>query len=407
MKMKTLFRIIGIAVIVIGLGVTTYVLAYRSDKADEKKVFAESTMLSGLWNSYKLEYWEEGTGRTLDKQQNNITTSEGQSYTMLRAVWQSDKDTFDKTWGWTKEQLQREDKLFSWRWGQKADGTYGVLTDKGGQNTASDGDSDIALALVMAASRWQQTSYLDEAKPIIDAMWEKEVITVKGVPYLASNDLEKTSSTDAVINPSYFSPYAFRIFDKVDTNAQHDWMALVDSSYDLINKSMDSNLDVGKTAKLVPDWVLMNKTTGELRAPDGAAGANLTTRYGYDAMRTAWRLGLDYQWNKEARAKSTLTKMDTLGNAWKNTSTIYSIYSHDGEVISRDEPPEVYGTAMGYFKTVNADAASEVYKAKLQSLYDANNNKWAIPMSYYSDNWTWFGMALYDEKLPNLAEDLK
>jgi endo-1,4-beta-D-glucanase Y len=407
MNRKTLFRIIGIAIILLGLSVTTYVLVFSSDRADEKKVFADNTMLSGLYNAYKLEYWEKGTGRTLDKQQNNITTSEGQSYTMLRAVWQSDKTTFDKTWGWTQEQLQRDDNLFSWRWGQKADGSYGVLTDQGGQNTASDGDSDIALALTMAASRWNESKYLDDAKKVISAMYEKEVITVKGTPYLASNDLEKNSQSDAVINPSYLSPYAYRIFDKVDTNNKHDWMALVDSSYDLINKSMDANLDVSKSSELVPDWVLMNKTTGELRAPDTTAGSALTTRYGYDAMRTSWRLGLDYQWNKEPRAKGTLAKMDVLGDAWKNNSRIYSIYSHDGQVVSTDEPPEVYGTAMGYFKTVNPSMADDIYKTKLQSLYDANNNKWNVPMSYYSDNWTWFGMALHDDQLPNLAKDLK
>jgi len=407
MNYKILFRIIGISIIVVGLGVTTYVLAFSSDKADEKKVFADSTMLSGLYNAYKLEYFEKGTGRTLDKQQNNITTSEGQSYTMLRAVWQSDKETFDSSWAWTQEQLQREDNLFSWRWGQKADGTYGVLTDQGGQNTASDGDSDIALALIMAASRWQESKYLDDAKKIVSAMWEKEVITVKGVPYLASNDLEKNSQLDAVMNPSYLSPYAYRIFAKVDSNPKHDWMALVDSSYDLINKSMDSKLDTAESAQLVPDWVLMNKETGELKAPTAEGGSTLTTRYGYDAMRTTWRLGLDYQWNKEDRAKKTLEKMSTLGDAWKNNQTIYSIYSHDGQIVSKDEPPEVYGTAMGYFATVDPDAGDEIYKTKLQNLYDANDNKWAVPMSYYSDNWAWFGMALHDEKLPNLAEDLK
>ena len=407
MNLKNVFRAIAIIIIVVGLAVTTYVLAFSSDKVDEKKVFAESTMLSGLWNSYKLEYWEAGTGRTLDKQQGNITTSEGQSYTMLRAVWQSDKETFDTSWAWTQQQLQREDDLFSWRWGQKADGTYGVLTNQNGQNTASDADSDIALALVMAASRWQQASYLDEAKVVINAMWEKEVLAVKGVPYLASNNLEKTSSRDAIINPSYLSPYAFRVFDKVDTNPKHDWMALVDSSYDLINKSMDSKLDTAETAQLVPDWVLLDKQTGEIRAPDAEAGTNLTTNYGYDAMRTAWRLGLDYQWNNEPRAKSTLEKMDTLAQGWKNNKTIYSVYSHDGKIISKDEPPEVYGTAIGYFKTVDPRTADEIYKTKLETLYDPNDNNWAIPMSYYSDNWTWFGMALYDNKLPNLAEDIK
>ncbi len=404
MKFKRPLRIIGITVLVAGLGLMVYAMVSSSEKADETKVFAQSTMLSGLWNAYKLEYWEDETGRTLDKQQNSITTSEGQSYTMLRAVWQSDKETFDSAWAWTQEQLQREDKLFSWKWGQLADGSYGLLTDQGGQNTASDADSDIALALVMAASRWQQSSYLDQAKEIITAMWDEEVITVQGVPYLASNNLEKDSAQDAVMNPSYLSPYAFRIFAEVDK--EHDWMALVDSSYELINKAMDSNLDTGTTAQLVPDWVLLNKETGEIRAPDGQA-SNLTTRFSYDAMRTTWRLALDYEWNNEPRAKETLEKMSLLSELWENNQTIYATYSHSGEQLTTDEPSEVYGTSIGYFMVADEALADEVYKAKLESLYDPNDNKWSVPMSYYSDNWTWFGMALYEDKLPNLAEDLK
>lgn len=404
-KLKIPLRVAGVLILVVGLGVATYALVFSNKKVDETRVFAESTMLSGLWNSYKLEYWENETGRTLDKQQDDITTSEGQSYTMLRAVWQSDKETFDSAWAWTQEQLQREDNLFSWRWGQKEDGSYGVLTDQGGQNTASDADSDIALALVMAASRWQQDAYLADAKKVITAMWEEEVITVQGVPYLASNNLEKDSSTDAVMNLSYLSPYAFRIFAEVDK--EHDWMALVDSSYDLIEKSMASPLDTGATAQLVPDWILMNKETGEIKAPDTATASNLTTKFSYDAMRTTWRLALDHQWYGEKRAKDLLEKMTLLSDEWKNNQKIYATYSHDGKALTTDEPSEVYGTSIGYFMVTDPELADEVYAAKMQTLYDPNNNKWAVPMSYYSDNWTWFGMALYEDKLPNLAEDLK
>jgi endo-1,4-beta-D-glucanase Y len=183
-------------------GVAAFALLAHSPKADQNVIFASHTLLSGTWETYKDEYWEESTGRTLDKQQDDVTTSEGQSYTMLRAVWMSDKPTFDKAWSWTKEQLQRPDKLFSWRWGKREDATYGVLTSVNGQNAASDADTDIALALLMAASRWQEKGYLEEAKQVIGAIWEYEVVVVKGVPYLASNNLEKQSSQPIIMNPS-------------------------------------------------------------------------------------------------------------------------------------------------------------------------------------------------------------
>lgn len=400
MNVKLFIRIVAIVLIVCALLATAFALFKTSNKADSQPVFASRTMLDGIWNNYKTVYWESSTGRTIDKQSNSITTSEGQSYTMLRAVWESDKPTFDKSWAWTQQNIQRQDSLFSWKWGQKADGTYGVLTDSGGENTASDADSDIALALVMAASKWQQASYLTEAKKIIPEMWQQEVITVAGKPYLTSNNLEKNSSQGAVMNLSYLAPYSFKAFAKIDTS--HNWTGVADSSYALINESMDSKLDKTKSVGLPPDWVIMDKQTGAISAP--TAGSGLTTNYGYDAMRTPWRLALDYMWNKDARAKSTLERMSFFTTQWQNDQKIDSIYSHDGMVISTDEPPEAYGTALGYFIVVDPTNAKQVYTKKLQSLYDTNKNKWSQSVSYYSDNWAWFGIAMYDDALPNLTK---
>ena len=279
MSRPFLFRLLAIVLIVVAAGATTYAVIASSKKVDQNIIFASHTLLAGTWNDYKTEYWEKDTGRTLDKQQDDITTSEGQSYTMMRAVWMSDKPTFDKAWAWTQEQLQREDKLFSWRWGKLDDGTYGVLTNVNGQNAASDADSDIALALLMAASRWQDEKYLVQAKEVIVSMWDNEIVTAGGKQYLASNNLEKQSSSPIVMNPSYLAPYAYREFAKVDK--EHDWNAIVDSSYDLLDRSADANLDKSKTAGLIPDWVLMDRKTGELSAP---TVTSLTTNYGYDAM---------------------------------------------------------------------------------------------------------------------------
>ena len=65
-------------------------------------IFSNQAMLEALWENYKEEYIEDSSFRTLDKQRDNITTSEGQSYAMLRAVWQDDKQTFDKSWNGLK-----------------------------------------------------------------------------------------------------------------------------------------------------------------------------------------------------------------------------------------------------------------------------------------------------------------
>jgi len=402
MSRPFLFRLLAIVLIVVAAGATTYAVIASSKKVDQNIIFASHTLLAGTWNDYKTEYWEKDTGRTLDKQQDDITTSEGQSYTMMRAVWMSDKPTFDKAWAWTQEQLQREDKLFSWRWGKLGDGTYGVLTNVNGQNAASDADSDIALALLMAASRWQDEKYLVQAKEVIVSMWDNEIVTAGGKQYLASNNLEKQSSSPIVMNPSYLAPYAYREFAKVDK--EHNWNAIVDSSYDLLDRSADANLDKSKTAGLIPDWVLMDRKTGELSAP---TVTSLTTNYGYDAMRAPWRIALDYKWNNEPRAKATLEKMSFLADEWKRTGTLKSIYAHDGSVVSNDEVAESYGTALSYFDVVEPELAKEVYDQKIKTLYDQNTNSWDQPITYYAANWVWFGIALHEDQLPNLAKDLK
>lgn len=403
MYRKTFVRWLAVALAVVAVGVAIYALAVSSKKIDQNIVFSSNTLLAGTWDSYKEEYWEGETGRTLDKQQNDITTSEGQSYTMLRAVWMSDKPTFDTSWAWTKEQLRREeDGLFSWRWGKRADGQYGVLTDVGGQNAASDADTDIALALLMAAGRWQDETYLTEAKRLIGSIWEREVVEVKGVPYMTSNNLESQSQSPIVMNPSYLAPYAYREFAKADPS--HDWLALVDSSYDFLQKAIESPLDKPKSAGLVPDWVLMDRVTGELSAP---SSNTLTTNYSYDAMRTPWRLGLDYTWNKEPRAKETLEKLSFLSEEWDQRQTLYSTYGHDGTVVVQDEVAEQYATSLAYFTVVDAKKANEVYDQKLKVLYDQNNNAWREPLTYYASNWVWFGIALHENQLPNLVQELK
>src|SRR5438105_774108 len=100
----------------------------HSTKSEIPIVFSPTQLLDTTWNNYKERYLEASSGRTVDKQRDNITTSEGESYTLLRAVWLADKETFDKSLQWTQSHLaHKDDHLFSWLWGKKDNGTFGVL----------------------------------------------------------------------------------------------------------------------------------------------------------------------------------------------------------------------------------------------------------------------------------------
>lgn len=161
------------------------------------------------------------------------------------------------------------------------------------------------------------------------------------------------------------------------------------------------NLDKGSSSGLPPDWIAINRTTGE---PQKVSAANLTTNFSYDALRTPWRVALDYQWFKEPRAKSYLDKLGFLNTQWQERGKIVSVYSHEGSIVSDQEAPATYGGTIGYFLVSNPEKAKEVYEQKLKSLYSEDENKFNPELSYYDANWVWFGMGLYNDLLPNLAK---
>jgi endoglucanase len=201
-----------------------------------------------------------------------------------------------------------------------------------------------------------------------------------------------------VINPSYLSPYAYRIFAEIDS--EHDWMALVDTSYEVLDTSMSSSLDKSESANIPPDWVFIDRRTGEILPPQGN---NLTTNTSFDALRTPWRIYLDWLWYKEPRAQALLKKMSFFTSEWQEKSLLYTSYEHDGTPVLRNQSAAFYGGTLGYFMATDPDIAKLIYDNKLQVLFNPDTNTWKIPLGYYDDNWAWFGIALYNNLLPNLA----
>ena len=388
-------RTFGIAFAIFGL--LTFGLWIYADNADRVSlpIFAPHAMLSALWENYKLSYIDPTSGRTFDTERQDDSTSEGEGYTMLRAAWIDDQRTFDQSWQWTSAHLQKSNHLFAWLYGAEPNGTEGVLLSQNGQNSASDADTDIALALVFAYARWQDPAYLQAAMPIIHAIAQNEVVNVQGKPYLAPNDITGASSSLIELNPSYFSPYAYRIFAVLDP--QGPWNRLIDTSYDVLEKSIGQPLGGPGTAGLPPDWVQMNTRTGALAAFPGRS-----TDFGYDAIRVPWRIALDWEWFKEPRAKAVLDAMQFLGKTWQSQGKLYATYTHAGTAAASYEGPATYGGTIGYFLVADPGDATAVYLRKLVFLYDPDSETWRLPLSYYDSNLVWFGMALYNNDLPNL-----
>jgi endoglucanase len=356
-------------------------------------------LLTALWQNYKQQHWQP-TGQSFNDKASGVTTSEGQSYTMLRALFSDDRQTFNKTWDWTRGNLMRQDRLFSWHWGKLGNG-YGVMVGEGGQNAASDADTDIALSLVLAGVKWHDKDYLTQAQNIIRSIWDHEVIVVNDKPYLASDNLEKSKNDPSfLVNPSYFAPYAYRIFSKLDSS--HDWKGLASNSYDILQQSAKANLDTNKSAGLPPNWVMVDRKNGQIRA---SKETSKDTDFGFDAFRAVWRTALDWQWFQETEAKETLSQFSFLNQEWEHSHKLLAIYNHDGQPKVNYASVAVYGGTLSYFQFIHPPNAKDIVSSQFSPLYDFRTKQLHQPLNYYDNNWAWFGLALYDNSLPNLVAD--
>lgn len=386
-------KIIGIILILVSIVIFFLVIYLNSHFSKVNRTFSPYTMLTSTWEKYKQKFINPD-GRVIDFSQNNITTSEGQSYAMLRAVWSDDRETFDKVWKFTDHNLKRKtDNLYGWRWGKLSGNTYGFLKD-GGDNSASDADSDIALALILAAKRWRKDEYIEPARKILVDMWKLETGVSHEKRYLTAGNWADRG-TELIINPSYFAPYAWRMFATVDK--EHDWNSLIDPAYALLTDVGTNPLDKTSAVGLPANWVAIDKETGALSAP---TLSNLNTDYSYDAVRTPWRIVLDYNWNQEPKAKNYLVNSYRfLMDEYKTKDKLAATYSHDGKETSQIEGPTMYSTIVGYLQIVDPDVAKKMYEEKIIKLYSNADDSFDSKLPYSEQNWLWFGLAIYNGQL--------
>jgi endoglucanase len=359
-------------------------------------------LLNQLWQTYKDRYVQQD-GRVRDPQRTDASTSEGESYALLRAYWQSDRTTFDAVLNWSLSNLQlpRGDKLFAYLWGKAPDDSWKVLD----RSAATDADQDITFALLLAARKWNESRYQTLALEIINDIWDKTVVTINGKPYLTAGDWSPALARP-VLNPSYFSPYEYRLFAQVDPNKSHNWTALIDSSYEIIKNCTTNKLDA-TTGKLPPNWCAIDKQTGALTTALETDKA-YDTNYGYDAFRTVWRLALDYRWYGEKRALSYLQSLDILQTEWKTKQKLTAVYDHAGQPKDTSEDLGIYAVnGVTLFSVIDPTLADQVVAWKLlPSLQnigrddpDPAHEDATKARTYYAQNWTWFGLAFYADQL--------
>lgn len=342
--------------------------------------------LSESWKTYKSRFIKNGQ---VNDPQSQMTTSEGQAYALLRAVYVNDRQAFEDVWHWTQSNLQvrPSDSLLAWSF------KNGAVADA---ESATDGDLDAAAALLLASKVWNEPSYRDEAIAIITSIWEKEVIQVNNRYILVANSNAKRD-TGVLVNPSYLSPAWYRIFAVVDP--AHPWNQLVTDTYETLKDIATSN--VYGTGKLVPDWVVIGNG-GEVLKAD----SYLTQRaelYGYDAFRTYFRVAQDVVWNQESRGRDILSYVvPVFEEQWQSKKSFPAVSYTNGKP-QQDFPDTATAVgAMATFFALQHPLTEEVFTQRFENEYRIYEGGWGQGDNYFRQNWAWFGTALVTDQFFNL-----
>ena len=104
----------------------------------------------------------------------------------------------------------------------------------------------------MAGRQWNDPALLQAGQAMVSAIWQHEVTSVNGKPYLTGGDWTVNAATIA-ISPGYFAPYAYRVFQEADP--AHNWNGVIDSGYDLLAKVNSATLGYPQASGITPDWI--------------------------------------------------------------------------------------------------------------------------------------------------------
>jgi endoglucanase len=248
----------GAAMIVAVPAVALAALTGGPQTRDEKAVAAADAF---------MDRYVSADGRVVRHDQDGDTVSEGQAYAMLLAAATGDERRFDRVWNWTRANLQRRDGLLAWRW------AGGRVADR---EPAADADLDAARALLVASRRFGERSYRVEGLRIGRAVLAGTTARRSGRLLLAAGPWARGAG---VVNPSYFSPRAYRALGAASRDGR--WGALAESSRGLADRL------TAKPPHLAPDWA---RVDGWGVTATGAPGSEGGARHGYDAVRVSLRL---------------------------------------------------------------------------------------------------------------------
>ncbi len=316
--------------------------------------------LDKLWNHYfkggdnEKVYYENGSEAYIKDINNNDVRSEGQSYGMMICVQTNHKTEFDKLWKFAKSHMLHTsgqwDGYFKWKCNPD-----GSAQDA---NCAPDGEMYFVTALLLAANRWNDPSYKEDAQYSLSRFWKNgngslfnesyKIITFQ--PYNCSN----------FGDPSYDLPAFVELFARWSSDNNDKWESCLAPTRGHLEKSCHSS------SGLFADYSEFNgqPTTGGF--------SDNSNKYMYDAMRCAMNVGMDY-YLFGADKKTQTSMMTRLINHFENDGYSHARFNWDGTGGSEQYTlGECGANAVGCFALMDDPANDEKIKTNLKKAWNGS-----------------------------------
>lgn len=290
--------------------------------------------------------------------------SEGQGYGMLITALMAGADPdakriFDSSYAFARDHPSAgSPDLMAWK---QVAGCADLVP--GATHSATDGDMDIAYALLLADRQWGSDgpiNYRAAALRAIAALKERALSPQSHIPLLGDWVSPSDPRYGAGARSSDLMPDHMRAFAAASGDAE--WTRAADASYALIASLQGK---YSPQTGLLPDFV---QDVGGAPAPAEPKylEAESDGRYGYNACRTPWRLATDLLVSGDQRALAALRPI----NRWARAATggdpgrIVGGYQLDGAPAS-DTYELAFAAPLGVGAMVDADN-----QAWLNALWD-------------------------------------
>ena len=305
---------------------------YGAQESDTLTI--NSKTVKAFYDVWKKKYLKnDSQGRLYvkndEKHEHGITTSEAIGYGMMIEALIAGYDpeahmNFDKLYAYalfnhttkTKDMPLFSTNLMGWKQFKN--------TGKNANDSAVDGDLDIAYALLLAHEQWDKEGhyyYLDAAKMTLKAIKEQAIDTLNLKVQRGNSDHYFASSYGHnIIRMSDFMPSHLRSFYYYTKEPL--WKNLLEANY---NRYELVQAKFSPTYGLFPDYIYepnsdhfslvsstVPKDTIEAEGlNDGGGFRNFSgENYGYNSCRIPWRIALDYLLNNNAEARKIIDKMN-------------------------------------------------------------------------------------------------